>query len=106
MSGLEHTLQEVVTRERLEYILEKIMRSAADGNLKAAAFLFDRTYGKPAGTPRDAPTEADETEERALDLTRLTDEELDTLASLLKKASDTEISPNGHDGRDAGTLSP
>jgi hypothetical protein len=88
---LEQLFLEVIPPERRRAILEQITLSAAQGDLRAAAFLFDRIYGKPVGLPNhDESSEANEAEIRAPDLSRLTDHEVETLACLLRKAEDLE----------------
>ena len=46
--GLESLIRDALSRDDLKEIVQKVAEEAKNGNIKAAEFVFDRLYGKPA----------------------------------------------------------
>lgn len=80
---LQDLIRETVPREKLKSIIEVMSHLANAGDTKAAAWLFDRLYGRPV----QHLEVSDEAESVPYDLSRLTEEELDTLERLTRKAA-------------------
>lgn len=84
----EYSLQNVLTTRTRKAILKKITESALHGDLRAAAFLFNNAYGRPAVREEQPAVQAlaEEEEEEPCDMSRLTDAELDVFIYLLNRA--------------------
>jgi len=78
----ENLFVEALPPEQQREILKALADKAREGDVRVAAFLFDRLYGRPSAA-RPAPGESDDTER--YDLRVLDDTELETLARLLDK---------------------
>lgn len=48
---LRRAAEAVVTREHIEALMRRILRSGLEGNLSAAQFVWDRVCGKPTEAP-------------------------------------------------------
>lgn len=47
-AGVETLIREALSKDDLKQIVQKVADEAKNGNIKAAEFVFDRLYGKPA----------------------------------------------------------
>ena len=83
--------EEAFPLEKRRAILEALAEKALAGDVRVAAFLFDRFYGRPAAVPKPEPSQP--ADAGRVDLGRLDDEEMDTLAALFRKARDLEQRP-------------
>src|SRR5450432_1249915 len=80
---LERLFLEAFPPEKRSALLGALTEKALAGDVRAAAFLFDRIYGRPGAAPK--PAESDETDGEHCDLRRLDDREMDVLDCLLEK---------------------
>jgi hypothetical protein len=78
----EAIFDEALPPERQRAILEALVKKAGEGDVRIAAFLFDRLYGRP-GAAKAATTEG--AAGPHFDLSRLADSEFNILVHLLEK---------------------
>ncbi len=87
----------VLSERKRRAIVRKLAEKAADGDVQATAFLFDRLYGRP-GVAKAAVDTADIVR---LDVRRLNEEEMQTFARLFEKCVVTDDAAGSATG---GTL--
>jgi hypothetical protein len=87
---------EALPPEKRRAILEALAEKAQAGDVRVAAFLFDRLYGRPAAAPAPRPGQSSDSER--IDLRRLDDREMETFAGLFEKAAGLEREPDDPDG--------
>jgi len=77
--------EEAVPLETRRAVLRKLAQQAVNGDLRVAAFLFDRVYGRPsAAEPGEGASDNSGSD---FDLDRLNDREFNTVVRLLEKCS-------------------
>jgi hypothetical protein len=77
--------EETVPLETRRAVLRRLAQLAVDGDLRVAAFLFDRVYGRPtAAEPSEGVSDDHGLD---FDLDRLNDREFNTVVRLLEKCS-------------------
>ncbi len=81
--GQDRLFEESVPLDKRRAIIDELVKRAAAGDVRVAAFLFDRLYGSPGAAAKPAAAEAKPASH--FDLNRLPDKEFDFFVGLLEK---------------------
>ncbi len=96
-----------ISVQRRRAIVKALAEKAANGDVQATIFLFDRMYGRPGVAPK--PTVIDGSETTRLNLRRLDEEETQIFARLFEKCvvedGEVERGPRGEMGGGGVALS-
>ena len=101
---LDGLFLEAFPPEKRREILENLAEKAKAGDVRVAAFLFDRCYGRPGASV--SPEDNAEADMQRFDMSRLDDREMEVFAALLEKGVARDDPPADDDRGEEGHRPP